>query len=218
LTAGGIRESINLKLREGPMKSAHQSFFTIVILLPVLFFVMLVDSGCGEKTGDEPTKYQSQEGLAKLSGMAAPQNTPGDNPDFKSLKAIPPQTPTAKDIDSIIRPALAKTFQDAKLISATGQEAPKRDGEVIEDRLIYAVKVRLDRNGGDALHAALRAQGFSTSPRLGSKPTHASKKVLMSLFETTRLRTYSFVIIVDAEKQQVVVESYRLGSRYDRLM
>jgi len=92
------------------MKSTHKSFFTVVLLLPVLFFVMLVDNGCGEKLGDEPTKYQSQEGLAKLSGMTAPQNTPGDNPDFKSLKAIPPQTPTAKDIDSIIRPALVKIF------------------------------------------------------------------------------------------------------------
>jgi len=193
------------------MKSAHQSFFTIVILLPVLFFVMLVDSGCGEKIGDEPTKYQSQEGLERLS-------MPQDNPEFSSAKDVIPKTPVSKDIDSIIRPALAKTFQDAKLISATGPEAPKRDGEVIEDRLIYAVKVRLDRNGGDALHSMLRSRGFSTSPRLGSKPTHASKKVLMSLFETTRLRTYSFVIIVDAEKQQVVVESYRLGSKYDRLM
>lgn len=200
------------------MKFPHKHFFSAAILLPGLFFLLSVKTGLAEKIGDEPTKYQSQEGLAKLSGMAAPQNTLGDNPDFKSLKAVPPQSPTAKDIDSIIRPALVKIFQDAKLISATGTEAPKTDGEVIEDRLIYAVKVRLDRNGGDALHGILRSRGFSTSPRLGSKPTHAGKKVLMSLFETTRLRTYSFVIIVDAENQRVVVESYRLGSKYDRLM
>ncbi len=191
--------------------------FIIVGLFAIIFL------GCGKKEGDEPTKYMSQDGLEKLTREAAKKpstaaTTASNNTGFVSAKNITPQNTTAKDIDGVIRPVLKKLFSDARVISATGPEAPQRDGEVVEDRIVYVVKRLLVDSDADSLHSALRAAGFGTSPRLGSKPTHARTKVLMSLFETTSQRSYSFVIIVDTAKQRIEVESYRLGSKYDRLM
>jgi hypothetical protein len=196
--------------------------FTVVGL-----FVMTIISGsaCGQRAeGDEPTKYQSQAGLEKLTQQAAQRSKQASaqsgpvNSRFSSAKNITAASPTSKDIDSIIRPVLVKQFGDARLLSAAGPEKPKIDGEVVEDRLLYSVRTVLTEAAGDKLHAAFRAVGFVTSPRLGSKPTHGRTKVLMSLFRSTSLRGYSFVIIVDMSKQQIEVESYKLGSKYDRLM
>jgi len=181
----------------------------------VLFFVF-IGSGCGQNQGGEPTKYQSQAGLEKLT-MQGGQASP-DNPRFFSARNFTSGTSVAKDIDSIIRPVLVKTFKDTKLISAKGPEAPRIDGEVVEDRLIYSVKPILILSDGDKLHAAFRAAGFPTSPRLGSKPQHGRKNVMMSFFRSTSLRGYSFEINVDIAKQQIEVMSYKLGSKYDRLM
>jgi hypothetical protein len=80
------------------------------------------------------------------------------------------------------------------------------------------VKQLLTPQDGTPLHSAFLSAGFSTSPRLGSKPTIWSHGATMSLFETTSKRGYSFVINIDTDKQQIVVESYKLGSKYDRLM
>jgi hypothetical protein len=200
---------------------------TLHFFAPICFFVAFVIAGsaCAQrKEGDEPTKYQSQAGLEKLTQQAAQQSKPASaqsgpvNSRFSSAKNITTTSPTAKDIDSIIRPVLVKQFGDARLLSAAGPEKPKIDGEVVEDRLLYSVRTVLTEAAGDKLHAAFRAVGFVTSPRLGSKPTHGRTKVLMSLFRSTSLRGYSFVIIVDMSKQQIEVESYKLGSKYDRLM
>jgi hypothetical protein len=182
-----------------------------------VFFFALVGTGCGQNSGDEPTKYQSQAGLEKLTAQAQNKAT-ADNPKFSSVNNIVPGTTTSKDIDSIIRPVLAKTFKDARLSSANGPEAPQRDGEIIEDRLIYSVKAVLTEPDGDKLHSAFRSAGFVTSPRLGSKPTHSRGNVYMSLMRSTSQRGYSFVIIVYTGRQRIEVESYRLGSKYDRLM
>jgi hypothetical protein len=108
-------------------------------------------------------------------------------------------------------------FKEAKLISAKGPEAPKRDGEVIEDRLIYSVKPLLTESDGDELHDAFHAVGFVDSPRLGRRPTHSRGNVYMSLMKSTSQRGYSFVIIVYTDKQQIEIESYKLGSKYDRM-
>lgn len=113
---------------------------------------------------------------------------------------------------------LVKTFKGAKLVSAKGPEAPRWDGEVVEDRLVYSIKDILTMPDGDKLHSAFRAAGFPSSPRLGSKPQHGRNNIMMSLFRSTSLRGYSFEINVDIAKQQIYVMSYKLGSKYDRLM
>lgn len=193
------------------------------VILSFFFLAAVMFSGCGKKEGDEPTKYASQDGLEQLTKQAQKTGATAaagaiSNPRFSSAKSVTPTNATAKDIDGIIRPVLVKFFGDARLISAKGPEAPQRDGEVVEDRMIYSVKRIIKEGDGDSLHSAFRSAGFSTSPRLGSKPTHSRGNVYMSLFESTSQRSYSFVITVDTGKQQIEVQSYKLGSKYDRLM
>jgi hypothetical protein len=187
------------------------------LFFAALFFAF-AGTGCGQKAGDEPTKYASQEGLEKLTMQAQSAQAAQKNAKFSSAKNITPANTTAKDLDSVIRPVLVRTFGDARLISAKGPEAPQKDGEVVEDRLTYSVRALMTEPDGDRLHGAFRSAGFSSSPRLGGKPTHSRGNVYMSLFESTGQRTYSLVITVDTRKQQIEAQSYRLGSKYDRLM
>ena len=192
-----------------------RKYLTATLIASTLFFVIFISNGCGKNTGDEPTKYQSQAGLEKLTTQQE-QFSP-DNPKFFSARDYISGTAISKDIDSIIRPVLIKTFKGAKLISTKGPEAPRRDGEVIEDRLIYSVRPILTLSDGDKLHAAFRAAGFPASPRLGREPQHGRNNVMMSFFRSTSLRGYSFEINVDITKQQIYVMSYKLGSKYDRM-
>jgi hypothetical protein len=208
------------------MSDGRQSLSVFAFVCLCLLFVV-TGSACGKKEaqeGDEPTKYQSQAGLEQLSRQAAQESkeaTPkfgAINSRFSSAKDITASSsPTAKDIDTRIRPVLVKLFGDARLISAKGPEAPKRDGEVVEDRLLYSVRTLLTEAQGDALHDTFHSAGFVDSPRLGRKPTHSRGNVYMSLMRSTSLRGYSFVIIVDTFKQQIEIESYKLGSKYDRM-
>ena len=186
-----------------------------------LFLICLILSsvltGCGKKEGDEPTKYRSQEGLERLPRDQG-QVLKKDNAAFLGSKDAGAKTPAAKDLDSVIRPVLKKVFGGAKIIAESKSPETLRDGEVVENRITYLVNKALIPNDGVALHAAFRAAGFGASPRLGSKPTIWSYGAVMSLFESTSQRSYSLVINVDTKKQRIVVESYRLGSKYDRLM
>lgn len=191
-------------------------YLAAALIASALFFAIFISNGCGKNTEYEPTKYQSQAGLEKLTAQQG-QSSP-DNPKFFSIRNFTSGTAVSKDIDSIIRPVLIKAFKDARLISAKGPEAPRWDDEVVEDRLIYSVRPILILSDGDKLHSAFRAAGFPTSPRLGSKPSHGRKNVIMSFFRSTSLRGYSFEIDVDIARQQIEIKSYKLGSKYDRLM
>lgn len=187
----------------------------------VFLITAVICSGCGKKEGDEPTKYRSQAGLEKLTQEAAKkqsQTFKEDNARFSGSRDASGKAAEVRDLNSQIKPVLRKLFGDARLVSESGAPETKRDGEVVENKFTYVVKKFLVPKDGEPLHAALRAAGFSTSPRLGSKPTIWSGGAAMSLFQSTSLRTYSLVINVDTRKQQIVVESYRLGSKYDRLM
>lgn len=189
------------------------------VLTLTVFFL----SGCGKKEGDEPTKYRSQAGLEKLSRKAAKQQRKvaggtADNPGFYNSPGIQGKAAEVTDLDAVLRPVLRKLFGDAKIISESGKPDTRPDGEVIENKFIYAVKKRLAADDGFNLHTALCGAHFSGSPRLGSKPTEWRGNVTMSLFTSTSRRTYSLVINVDTNKQQISVESYKLGSKYDRLM
>lgn len=187
----------------------------------VLFFLAICAAtvacnGCGKKEFDEPTRYRSQAGLEKLTAQA--QMLEKNNRAFSGSKDSGAKAPEVKDLDGVIRPVLKKVFGDAKIISESHLPETKRDGEVVENHFVYFVKRIMAREDGSALHAAFRSASFTSSPRLGSKPTIWSGGAVMSLFKSTSQRSYSLVINIDTRKQEIVVESYRLGSKYDRLM
>ena len=178
---------------------------------------MALCCGCSKKEGDEPTKYVSQAGLEKLSRNQG-QVPKKESPAFFGFADSGAKAPAAQDLDSAIRPVLKKVFGDAKIIAESKSPETQRDGEVVENRITYKVRQFMIPKDGETLHAALLAVHFGTSPRLGSKPTIWSGGAAMSLFKSTSQRSYSLVFNVDTRKQQIVVESYQLGSKYDRLM
>ncbi len=194
----------------------------MIIVVSVCVAAGAVIGGCGKREGDEPTKYASQEGLAKLTQQAqekagrSGQDASGGA--FLASRGLSPKDPTAQDLDRVISPVLKSVFGDVKLVYESSGPETRKDGEVIENSLTYVAKRLLKAQDGEALHAALRAAHFGTSPRLGSKPTIIRTFATMSLFKTTPRRTYSLVFTIDAKKQQIVVQSYQLGSKYDRLM
>lgn len=163
-----------------------------------------------EDFSNEPTKYNDDSGLRMLSMQ--------NNPEFSLAGDKKPQAPDAQALDSKIRPVLAKYFGGAKLVKEGGQETRQSDGEVILNTLHYKVKGVIQRYDADTLHAEFLANGFSTSPRLGSKPTDTDKFIMMSLFTHANMKSYSLVIRIDLGPQTLKVESYQLGSKYDRLM
>jgi hypothetical protein len=204
------------KIKEIYMKRLFYFFLPICV-------VLIMGSGCEKQEGDEPTKYQSQEGLERLTEQAAKQQaenlkSASENHVFDRAKEVEGWAAEVRDLDGVIRPVLKELFGDARIISESEKPATQRDGEVLENQFVYVVRKHLVPQDGKSLHAALCAAHFGKSPRLGSKPTIWSGGALMSLFKTTRLRTYSLVIKLDPKKQQLIVESYKLGSRYDRLM
>jgi len=198
----------------------------MIVFLSACVVIGVLNGGCGKREGDEPTKYASQEGLAKLTEQAQQATGRRDpaaggasvNPAFLVSRGLSAKDPTAQDLDRIIRPVLKSIFGDAKIVAESPGPETRKDEEVIENRLTYAVQRVLAGKDGEALHAALRAAHFSTSTRLGSKPTIIKTFAAMSFFKTTPGRTYSLVFSIDAKKQQIVVESFQLGSKYDRLM
>ena len=197
-----------------------RKFILAVVLVSV---VAIIFNGCGKKEGDEPTKYMSQAGLEKLTKQAAQKSGKGmgsfaDNPRFLSFQDKPSSSDAVKDLDSVIRPVLVQLFGAAKLIEANDKPITKIDKEVVLNSIKYVVRRRLVGSAGNELHAALLKAHFSTSPRLGSKPTITDKWALMSLFKSTSRGSYSLEIRIDVANQTIKVESYQLGSKYDRLM
>jgi hypothetical protein len=168
-----------------------------------------------EPTRDGPQAGGGPAGAFGPSGMT----DISDNPGFFAVRNKTPEPGVPQDIDKLIRPVLKRLFKDAKLVEDIGEQPPKVDGEVEENKLVYVVRQLLIESDGDQLHAVLdKEAGFSLSPRLGAKPTHirGHQKVWMSLLKSTSLRGYSFVIEVNYGTQRITVISYRLGSKYDR--
>ena len=170
----------------------------------------------------EPTRMgASATATHAATGMfAQPEMTDiSDNPGFFAAQNKTPGPGVPQDLDKLIRPVLKQLFKDAKLVEDIGEQPPRRDGEVEENKLVYVVRRLLDSVDGDQLHAELHdKRKWPASPRLGLKPQHSRTQVLMALFKSTSLRSYSLVIKVDFNKQRIEVISYRLGSKYDRLM
>jgi hypothetical protein len=122
-----------------------------------------------------------------------------------------------RDIDGLFRPVFNKLFGNASIASQTNKAQTRVGGEVLENVITYTVGRKITTADGFALHSELRNTGFAASPRVGSKPVEYRGTVVMSLMRSTSRRGYSFVINVDTTKQQIVVESWKLGSRSDRM-
>lgn len=191
----------------------------IPAIIVVTIGLILIPAGCKKKENNSvPPKSQSQSSSQVSKKSQQPVMKISDNPGFFTATAIKPQATEAKDLDKLLRPILTRLFEDAKLIEESKAPVTQRDGEVIENRLVYAVRMILTPQEGDNLHSALKQAGFVSSVRLGSKPTHFKSAVAMSVMKTTSLRGYSLVINVDSGEQKIEIESYKLGSKYDRMM
>ena len=170
----------------------------------------------------EPTRVgTTPRATSAASGMSAQEGMTdiSDNPGFFTAQNITPGPGVPQDLDKLIRPVLKRLFKDAKLVEDIGAQPPRIDGEVEENKLVYVVRLLLTEAEADQLHNELHEKmKWPASPRLGRKPTHGRKEAVMSLFKSTSLRGYSFVIGVNYELQKITVISYRLGSKYDRLM
>lgn len=170
------------------------------------------------KTHSEPSRAEfeaTRPGKFAQAGMT----DISDNPGFFTVQDKTPEAGVPRDIDKLIRPVLKQLFKDAKLVEDIGEQPPRIDGEVEENKLVYVVRLLLTEAEADQLHKELNEKRkWPASPRLGAKPTHGRKQAVMSLFKSTSLRGYSFVIDVNYETQRITFISYRLGSKYDRLM
>lgn len=170
------------------------------------------------KTHPEPSQAEFD---ARLAGKFAQSGMTdiSDNPGFFTVSDKTPVDPTAQDLDEMVRPVLKQLFKDVKLVEEFGEQPPARDGEVVENKLVYVVRQILAEPDVDQLHHELHVnRKWPASPRLGRKPTHGRKEAVMSFSRSSSRRGYSLVIGVNYETQRVTVISYRLGSKYDRLM
>lgn len=168
----------------------------------------------------EPTRDGPQGGGGPAGALGVVGMTDiSDNPVFFTVQNKTPGSGVPQDIDKLIRPVLKRLFKDAKLVEDIGEQPPRIDGEIEENKLVYVTRLLLTEAEADRLHAELHDKmKWPASPRLGAKPTHirGHQKVWMSLFKSTSLRGYSFVIEVNYGTQRITIISYQLGSKYDR--
>jgi hypothetical protein len=220
------------------MEIAKTKICTVLLLCAGIFTVTLTVVGCSSKKQKKETggdaNQQSVESSREPTFGAVRSDKPApkglfpvegmtdisDNPGYFTAKDIPPTADVVRDLDGIIRPILTKLFGATKFVGEGGLDPNRPGGDVILNSMTYVVRRTLTQEEGDTLHKTLTSNGFSTSPRYGSKPVHIrlSGIVMMSLFKSTNSRSYSLGIRIDLNKQTIRVESYQLGSKYDRLM
>jgi hypothetical protein len=170
----------------------------------------------------EPTRMgTTATATSSVSGMFAHAGMTdiSDNLGFFEAQNLTPGPGVPQDLDKLFRPVLKRLFKDTKLVENIGEQPPRVDGEVEENKLVYVVRLLLTEAEADQLHKELNEKmKWPASPRLGAKPNRGRKQASMSFFRSTSLRGYSLVIAVNYETQKITVVSYRLGSKYDRLM
>lgn len=192
-------------------------------VLGILFVWLLCWFGSGIDIQDEThakDPFQMSEGISfSLIAQAAASTSPmdiSDNPNFFTSAEKHSTSPAVKDLDGLIRLVLVKTFGGAKLVEVRDTPEKRLDGEVILTTMTYVVRRLLDGPAGDELHRALMAAGFARSPRIGAKPSHSRKAVVMSFHKTTSRAGYSLVFKLDLIQQKMEIQSYKL-SRSDRM-
>lgn len=232
-----------MKLRRADTKTAKAKICVFLLMCAGILTVSVAVAGCSDKKqkkeatddtsrqyatpSEEPTVEKTHspvsrstkavpKGLFPVEGMT----DISDNPGYFTAKDIPLTADAARDLDGVIRPILTKLFGAAKLVAEGGPDPNRPEGDVLLYSTTYLVRQILSHQECDNLHAAFTSAHFTTSPRYGSKPVHSTSGgfVLMSLFTHTKIRSYSLGIRVDLNTQTIRVESYQLGSKYDRLM
>jgi hypothetical protein len=220
------------------MNTTKAEICAVLLLCAGIFTVTLTAVGCSgkkqKKDSAADANQQSVEPSREPTSGAVRSDKPApkglfpvegmtdisDNPGYFTAKDIPPTADVVRDLDGIIRPILTKLFGATKFVGEGGMDPNRPGGDVILNTMTYVVRRTLTQEEGDGLHKTLTSNGFSTSPRYGSKPVHIRLGgiVMMSLFTHTNMRPYSLGIRIDLNKQTILVESYQLGSKYDRLM
>ena len=209
----------------------------VFLLCAGILFITLIAAGCSSKKQKQEVvsdaNKQSVEPSKEPTFSAARSDKPApkglfpvegmtdisDNPGYFTAKEIQPTADAVRDLDNLFRPVFVKLFGAAKLVAEGGLDPNRPAGDVLLNSMTYVVRRILTHEEGDELHKTLVAQGFTRSPRYGAKPVHSRSGgfVMMSLFESTNAGHYSLGIRIDINKQTILIESFQLGSKYDRL-
>jgi hypothetical protein len=225
------------------MKIAKAKICVFLLACAGILTVTVAVSGCSgkkqkkEAAGDTSQQYATpseEPTVEKTRGSVSRSTKPApkglfpvegmtdisDNPGYFTAKEIPLTADAARDLDGVIRPILTKLFGAAKIVAEGGPDPNRPGGDVLLNSVTYVVRQILSHQECDNLHAAFTSAHFITSPRYGSKPVHSTSGgfVLMSLFTHSDIRSYSLGIRIDLNTQTICVESYQLGSKYDRIM
>jgi hypothetical protein len=213
------------------VKAGTLWFWTVVLTMT------LVAAGCSDtkdkdspgsgptSAAREPTREESPagRGAAAETGSAGGTSTPegmtsiSDNPAFFTVEEITPASDNTRNLDRLFRPVLNDLFEGVKLVAETGRETDNPLRKEVLGTMTYVVRRLLASADADELHAKLLAAGFHATPRYGARPVHGRAFVLMSLSKSTSMGSYSLGIRLDLSQQTIQVESFELGSRYDRL-
>jgi hypothetical protein len=201
-------------------------------LLPMvaLFIIFVIIAGCSGKKkqaasqAGSPSKTNSakpadKSSTAKKFPVEGMTNI-SDNPGFFKAENKAAATEATARLDRVLRAKFKKVFSDVKLISDTGPD-PDRPGKAdVLNCLTYVPRRLMDHKDADDLHTMLTTETdphFSTSPRYGSKPVHGGVFVMMSLTTVIDSVPYSLGIRMDLENQIIGVDSFQVGTKYDRL-
>ncbi len=198
----------------------HTGKVALLVFCSIYLSAILVAGGCSKrKPATTPAREEQQTGAGSERASPAANTIQhiSDNPRFFKVTDRTPSSEAATDLDSAIRPILTKLFGGAKLVAESGKDNATVGREDVLNSMTYVVQRLLDKKDGDDLHQALLAAHFTKSPRYGSKPQHGHSKVLMSLFKKVNTRPYSLGIQLDLTSQSIHVDSFQLGSKYDRL-
>jgi len=198
----------------------HIGKVALLVFCSIYLPAILIAGGCSKKEpGKTPLSEEQQSEAGSQQAPSAEDTIQhiSDNPRFFQVTDQAASAEAARDLDSVIRPVLSKLLGGAKLVAESGKDTTTLGREDVLNSMTYVVRRLLDKKGGDDLHQALLAAHFTKSPRYGAKPQHGRTKVLMSLFKTIETRPYSLGVQLDLTSQSIRVDSFQLGSKYDRL-
>ena len=174
--------------------------------------------GCGKE--EEPARQQAQQPTAQIA--VAPVDQPAvqiqdisDNPAFYSAEGHAAQADFARDLDAAFRPVLSQVLKDAKLLSECDALT---ENASLSAEVVFVTRQLFASADADALHRALLDAGFHPTPRLGARPSHGRKAVLMSLSTRVQGRYYHVQVTVDLSAQVVRVGVYRPDPQKDRML
>jgi hypothetical protein len=225
------------------MKITKAEICAVLLLCAGVLTVTLTAVGCSSKKQKDKSSVDTAQQSAASSEEPTVEKTPGqvsrstkpapkglfpvegmtdisDNPGYFTAKDISPTADAMRDLDGVVRPILTKLFGAAKLVAEGGPDPNIPDRADVLNSITYVVRQILSHQECDNMHAAFTAAHFSRSPRYGAKPVHSHSGgfVLMSLFTHVNMRAYSLGIRIDLNTQTIRIDSYQLGSKYDRLM